>query len=53
MHFSGFYIIIHLGYVWFLENTKNRKKKKKKKVKENDFLIFGFPMENTKENQIL
>ena len=26
---------------------------KKKKVKENDFLIFGFPMENTKENQIL
>ena len=30
-----------------------KKKKKKKKVKENDFLIFGFPMENTKENQIL
>ena len=27
-------------------------KKEKKNVKENYFLIFGFEMENTKENQI-
>ena len=27
-------------------------KKKKKNAKENDFLIFGYPMKNIKENQI-
>ena len=27
-------------------------KGKKKNAKENDFLIFGFPMKNIKENQI-
>ena len=27
-------------------------KKKKKNAKENDFLIFGCPMKNIKENQI-
>ena len=27
-------------------------RKEKKKIKENDFLVFGFTMENRKENQI-
>ena len=30
-----------LGYIWFPKSTR-----------ENDFLIFGCTMENTKENQI-
>ena len=36
-----------LSYVWFLENTKE-----KKNVKENDFFMFGCPMKNIKENKI-
>ena len=39
---------ILLGYVWFSENTKERKKN----TKENDFFMFGCPMKNIKENQI-
>ena len=35
-------------YVWFLENVRERKKI----FEENDFLMVGFIMENTKENQI-
>ena len=37
-----------LGYVWFPENTKERKKN----AKENDFFMFGCPMKNINENQI-
>ena len=33
-----------LGYVWFSENTKERKK--------NSFFMFGFIIEKMKENQI-
>ena len=39
---------IHSGYVWLSESTKKRKEK----TKENGFLIFGFTIENTKENLI-
>lgn len=35
------------GYVWFLESTKERKK-----TYENNFLIFDYNRENTKENKI-
>ena len=42
-----FYKILY-GYVWFPENTKERKKN----AKENDFFMFGCPMKNIKENQI-
>ena len=34
------------SYVWIPKNTKE-----KKNVKKNDFLIFSFIMENTKETQ--
>ena len=34
------------GYVRFLES------KEKKNAMENNFLMFGHPIENTKENQI-
>ena len=40
-------IKIHWGYVWFPENTKE-----KKNTKENDFFMFSCPMKNIKENQI-
>ena len=40
--------LIYLGYVWFPENTKERKKN----VKENDFFMFGCTMKNIKENKI-
>ena len=39
------YFLRYLGYVWFLENTKE-----KKNVKENDFFMFGCFMKNIKEN---
>ena len=44
-------------YVWFPENLKEnarerKYKGKKKNAKENDFLMFGCPMKNIKENQI-
>ena len=50
--YNHFYFTFHTkskkyGYVW------NRKiLGKEKKNKENDFLTFGFIMENIKENQI-
>ena len=34
-------------YVWFPENTKE-----KKNAKKNVFFMFGCPMKNIKENQI-
>ena len=37
----------HFHYVWFQENTNERKKN----VKENDFLMFSFTIKNKKENQ--
>ena len=37
----------HLCSVWNPENTR-----KKKNIKENDFFMFGFTLENIKENQI-
>ena len=30
----------------------SKKRKRKKNAKENDFLMFGFTIKNTKENQI-
>ena len=40
--------LIYLSYVWFLESIKERKKNAKK----NNFQVFGFIMENMKENKI-
>ena len=37
-----------LGSVWNPKNTRERKKN----IKENDFLMFGFIVENIKEIQI-
>ena len=40
--FSFSYIRLKaLGYVWFSENTKE-----KKNAKENDFFMFGCPIKN-------
>ena len=37
--------VVPLGYVWFLESTKERKIN----AKENGFLIFGFTMKMCKK----
>ena len=37
-----------LGYVWFLKSILERKKM----LKENYFLMLGFTIKNSKENEI-
>ena len=39
-------LLIFLGYVWFYKVSK-----KEKTVKENDFLMFGFNIENSKKKK--
>ena len=46
VHFLVLYFLLHLGYVWFLESTKEIKEI----LKKNDFIIFGCFIENSKEN---